>query len=195
MSKLNGEMTKAEAMDSLMESSEQGINSSEIITIIHQAFNIDLESALDLPASPRAVIEEYLERCGNKVTGGEIRKMINETLRINLEAISALEGARISIFSKNKWIIQDDKDLFVVHTGTGDLDVRITPTSYFSEQTGSSELPVDLINALVALGFYYEEKIGGYYFSNPTGDAIPDAFKGQTMMAVRKVIHDSYSHL
>ena len=49
------------------------------------------------------------------------------------------------------------------------------------------ELPIELINTLISLGYYFEENDGSYYYSNPTGEPVPDAFKGQTMMAIRKV--------
>ena len=188
MGNQNGLMTKAETMDNLIASNEKGVSSTEILNIIYRVFKLDLEdSTLDLPVLPRAAIDAYLEHGGNEVTGAEIRKMINQTLAINLDALSALEGSKISLYSKNQWMVQHEKDLFAVHTGTGDIDARILPTNYFIEQTGSGELPIELINDLISLGFYFEENNGSYYYSNPTGEPVPDAFKGQTMMAIRKV--------
>lgn len=192
----SGGKTKAETMDKLIDSyGKEGINSSEIINIIQQAFNFDLGSIPGLQTEPRGAIAAYLEQCGYKITGAEIRNMINETFGINLNALSAMEGAQISIYSKNRWMVQHEKDLFVVQTGTGDVDVRIFPTPYYAEQTGTGELPNDLINALIPLGFFYEENMRSYFFSNPAGEPVSDAFKGQTMMAIRKVIQHSYSHL
>ena len=49
------------------------------------------------------------------------------------------------------------KTCLSVHTGTGDVDVRITPTAYFIEQTGSENCPIELINTLLSLGYYFEE--------------------------------------
>lgn len=195
MENQNGVMTKAETMDIRMNTYGEGITSTEIFEIIHQIFNFDLQSNPNLPTLPQAAIDEYLEQSENKVTGAEIRKIINQTAGINLDALSALEGAKISLYSKDQWMLQHNKDLFVVHTGTGDIDARILPTDYFTEQTGSGELPIDLIHVLLSLGFYYEENLGCYYYSNPTGEPVPDAFKGQTIMAIRKVIQQSYSHL
>ncbi len=188
-------MTKAEAMDKLMGAAEKGIRSFDIINIVHQIFNIDLESIVDSPVLFRAALDTYLEHSGNKATGAEVRQWINQILSINLDALSKLEGAKISLFSKNQWMIRHEKDLFVVHTGTGDVDVRIFPTNYFTEQTGSGALPVDLINALISLGFQCEENKGSCYFTSPDGEPVPDSFKGQTIMAVRNVIQHSYSHL
>ncbi|MDQ0112239.1 hypothetical protein [Paenibacillus harenae] len=195
MDNQNGLMTKAEAMDNLLVSYEEGVSSSDIMNCIHQVFKFDLESTPYLPTPPRAAIEAYLEHSGNKVTGAEIRKMINQTFGINLDALSALEGARISLYSKNQWMVQHDKDLFAVHTGTGDIDVSIFPTNYFAEQTGSGELPIELINAFISLGYCCEENKASCYFSNPSGEPVPDAFKGQTIMAIISVIKHSYSHL
>ena len=191
----DGVMTKAEVMDKLMDSYEKGISKSDIFNIVQQVFKFELNSIPHSPSQPRAAIDAYLEQCGNKVTGAEIRKMINHTFSINLDALSALEGAKISLYSKNQWMLRHEKDLFVVHTGTGDVDVSIVPTSYYTDQTGSSELPIDLINALISLGFYYEKNKGSYYFSNLTGEPVSDAFKGKTIMAITKVIQHSCSHL
>lgn len=187
-------MTKAEAMDKLMDAYEKGIGSSEIIRIVHQVFHIDLESVPDLPTAPRAAIDAYLEQVEGQPSGADIRQLLNRTFRINLDALSALEGSRISLFSKNQWMVRHERDLFVVHTGTGDVDVRISPTNYYVEQTGSGEWPGDLSDDLIALGFRYEENTGSYYYSNPAGEPVPDAFKGQTMSAIRKAVA-SLSHL
>ncbi|WP_027093412.1 hypothetical protein [Cohnella thermotolerans] len=187
-------MTKAEAMDKLMDAYEKGIGSSEIIRIVHQVFHIDLESVPDLPTPPRAAIDAYLEQVEGQPSGADIRQLLNRTFRINLDALSALEGSRISLFSKNQWMVRHERDLFVVHTGTGDVDVRISPTNCYVEQTGSGEWPGDLSDDLIALGFRYEENTGSYYYSNPAGEPVPDAFKGQTMSAIRKAVA-SLSHL
>ena len=144
MGNQNGLMTKAETMDNLIASNEKGVSSTEILNIVYRVFKLDLDaSTLDLPVLPRAAIDAYLEHGGNEVTGAEIRKMINQTFAINLDALSALEGAQFSLYSKGHWMVQHQKDLFVVHTGTGDIDARIFPTNYFTEQTGSENCPLN----------------------------------------------------
>lgn len=207
-------MTKIEVMDKYFDSFEENINSSEICRFVKSMFNFDLdatpvlskelEKALEVVSSTkdrtilplsRVVIDSYLYQDGKKVTGAEVRKIINQIFGINLGAIASLEGARISIYSKDQWVVQHKKDLFVVHTGTGDVDVKIFPTKYFTEQTGLEVLPNDLKHSLTSMGFYYDEKIGCYYFANPTGEAVPDGFKGQTIGAIIKVINNSYSYL
>ena len=70
------------------------------------------------------------------MTGVDIRGMINQIFGINLNGVSSLEGAGISLYSKGQWVLQSDKDLFVVYTGSGDLDVKVFPTEYFTKQTG-----------------------------------------------------------
>lgn len=192
---LNNEMTKAEAMDKRVDAHETGITSSDVFAIIHEIFQLDVESVPELPTSPKAALDAYLASCGNKPTGADIRILLNQTLGINLDGLSALDAARFSLYSKGQWMIQHDNDLFVVHTGTGDVDVRIQPTLYFCEHTGSDKLPAELINELLPLGFDFEEASGSCYYANPTGEAVSDAFKGQTIMAIRKVIMRSYTHL
>jgi hypothetical protein len=205
-------MTKVEMMDKYFESHGKEINSSEICRVIHSIFGFDLdampilfkvtEEQLEkhsitgdtIPLS-RIVIDSFLEQHGKEATAAEIRGMINQIIGTNLEGISALEGSRISLFSKGQWIVRSDKDLVVVHTGPGDVDARIFPTNYFTEQTGLEDLPNDLQHSLTSLGYNYNEKIRSYYYSNPTGKAVPDSFKGQTLGAIIKVIRESYSHL
>lgn len=189
------DMSKAAAMDKLMEAYDRGISSSEVLSIIQQSFQLDLEAIQGLPICPRAALDAYLSSFSNQASGPDIRSMINEAFGINLDALSALAGGKISIFSKNQWMLQDEKDLFVVYTSAGDVNVKIVPTDYFIQQTGSEELPIELRNALAGLGYDYEESIGGYYYANPANTAVSDAFKGQTMMAIRKVIQQSFSHL
>jgi hypothetical protein len=199
-------MTKVEIMDKYIDSFRKKISSSVICRVMNSIFGFDLDSipvlskvaesfvTSEKPLA-RVVIDSYLEEYGKGITGAEIRGMINQIFGINLDAITALEGARISIYSKNQWVIQHEHDLFVVQTGTGDIDVKVFPTKYFTEQTGLKEVPNDLHHSLTRMGFSYHEKIGSYYFLNPTGEAIPDAFKGQTIGAIIEVIRHSYSNL
>jgi len=205
-------MTKVEMMDKHFESYGKRVDSSEICRVIHSIYGFDLDAmpilfkvteeqlekhslTRDTVPLSRIVIDSFLEQHGKEATAAEIRNMINQIFGTNLDGISALTGSRISLFSKGQWIVRSDKDLFLVHTGPGDVDVRIVPTKYFTEQTGLEDLPNDLQHALTSIGFYYNEKIGSYYFSNPTGEAVHDSFKGQTLGAIMKVIRESYSYL
>jgi len=185
-------MTKAEAMDKLMDACDKA-GSNDVLDAIRQAFQLDLESVQGLPARPREALDAYLNSAGGITTGASIRALINEAFGINLDALSALAGGKISIFSKNQWMLQDEEDLFAVLTGIGDIDVRIVPTDYYARQTGSAELPADLVRALSLLGYSHEASIGGCYYADPDGKPVADAFKGQTMNAIRTVIQQSYA--
>lgn len=204
-------MTKAEMMDQALDSYGKRISSSEICKAVDSIFKINLdeipilfkekEGAAGVSSSTRNVLESreaidsHLDQYDKEITGAEIRKMINELFGVNLDAISSLEGARISLYSKGQWVVQHEKDLFVVDSGAGDIDVKVYPTTYFTEQTGLVELPTDLQHSLTSIGYYYDEKIGRYYFLNPTGEAVLDAFKGKTIGAILKVIQHSFSNL
>ena len=196
-------MKKAEMMDQHLCSYGRKISSSEICHVVDLIFGINLDKAPILCkklketslSSGRGVIDYHLHQYDGAITGGEIRKIINEIFGVNLEAISSLEGSRLSLYSKGQWIVQHEKDLFVVHTGAGDVDVKVFPTKYFTEHTGLEELPTDLQDALTGLGYYYNEKMASYYFSNPTGEAVSDAFKGKTIGAILGVIRHSFSNL
>ncbi|HHT7188219.1 TPA: hypothetical protein ACTZ5N_001480 [Bacillus cereus] len=202
------QMTKVELMDKYLDSHQGIITSSEICDIVMSTFQFDLttksvqskEFVMTGTVSStehiaKMAIDSGLSRYGKKVTGIEIRKLINQIFGINLDGISSLDGARISLFSKGQWIVRGEQDLFVVHTGLDDVDVKVFPTNYFIEQTGLEELPEDLQQSLTRFGFYYDEKIGCYYYSNPSGEAVSDAFKGQTIGTLLKVIQHSYPSL
>ncbi|PFE18917.1 hypothetical protein [Bacillus cereus] len=199
---------KVELMDKHLDSHQGKITSTEVCNIVMSIFKFDLttkpvlskewilaEAVSSTENIAKMAIDSTLSRYGEKVTGIEIRQLINQIFGINLDAISSLEGARISLFSKDQWVVQDDQDLFVVHTGLGDVDVKIFTTDYFTEQTGLEELPKTLQQSLTNFGFSCDEKAGCYYYSNPSGEAIPDAFKGQIIGTILKEIHDSYPSL
>jgi len=199
-------MKKAEMMDKYLDSYGKRISSSEICHVVDLMFKINLDETPILSKEKeevdgvsssigREVIDSHLNQYDRDITGAEIRKIINEIFGVNLEAISSLEGARISLYSKGQWIVQHEKDLFVVYTGASDVDVKVFPTNYFTEQTGLVELPSDLQHALTSIGYYFDEKIDSYYFLNPTGEAVPDAFKGKTIGAILGVIQHSFSNL
>ncbi|WP_155593131.1 hypothetical protein [Lysinibacillus cavernae] len=197
-------MKKAEMMDQHLDSYAKKISSSEICYVVDLIFKVNLDETPTLskemegtlPFTGREAIDFQLQQYGNReITGADIRKLINDIFGVNLEAISSLEGSRISLYSKDQWIVQHEKDLFVVYTGARDVDVKVFPTNYFMEQTGLVGLPTDLQHALTNIGYYYNEKMDSYYFSNPSGEAVPDAFKGQTIGAILGVIRHSFSKL
>ncbi len=201
-------VNKVELMDKHLDSHQGKITSTDICNIVMSIFKFDLTTKRVLSKewiTARAgsstkniaimAIDSTLSHYGRKATGIEIRQLINQIFGINLDAISSLEGARISLFSKDQWVIKDEQDLFVVHTGLGDVDVKVFPTDYFTEQTGLEELPKGLKQSLTNFGFSCDERAGCYYYSNPSGEAIPDEFKGQIIGTILKVIHDSYQSL
>jgi hypothetical protein len=202
-------MAKVATMDKYLDSYGKAICSSDIFEVVNSVFEINLDKAPILTkvdtiesfsskgenSMSRIVMDSYLNQYDKETTGADIRAMINEIFGVNLEAISSLEGARISLYSKDQWVVQHEKDLFVVHTGTGDTDVKIYPTKYFTEQTGLEKLPTDLEILLTDLGYSFNEEMSSYYFLNPTGEAIPDVFKGETMGVILKVIHQSLTNL
>ena len=204
-------MKKTETMDKHLNSYGKKISSSEICHVVDLIFKINLDKVPILPKAKeeadgvssstgnelvsKEVIDYYLNQYDGEITGAEIRKIINKIFGVNLDGISSLEGSGISLYSKGQWIVQHEKDLFVVYTGASDVDVKVFPTNYFTEQTGLVELPSDLQHALTSIGYHFDENIGSYYFSNPTGEAVPDAFKGKTIGAILGVIQHSFSNL
>lgn len=194
-------MKKVEIMDKYFDSHQGKITSSEICSIVRSVFDLDLESKLILgemsssESKAKMAIDSSLAQYGKDVSGPEIRELINQIFGINLDAVSSLDGSRISLFSKNQWINRQERDLFVVHTGPGDVDVMIYPTDFFIERTGLKELPEELKQALINLGFYFDNEVGNYYYADAHKNAVPDAFKGQTIGVILKVIRQSYQNL
>ncbi|MCP3029868.1 hypothetical protein LF817_00790 [Halobacillus sp. A1] len=214
-------MKKVEVMDSYLDAYGKKVESEEIRRIVEQIYEIDLNRVSELGAGkdevyPEEIIEGvkaaapdadlssltkvevmdfYLESYGEKIDGQEIRRVINQIFGINLDGISSLEGSRVSLYSKDQWISQYDGDLFVVHTGLTDVDVWIYPTAYFTQQTGASELPEDLRDELLQLGFEYNEQVEAYYYENPEGESVSDEFKGRTLGTVIQFIQMNYSDL
>ncbi|WP_260631214.1 hypothetical protein [Bacillus sp. S/N-304-OC-R1] len=194
-------LSKSKVMDHYLNSLKGTIGTIEICRAVNQIFGLDLLTKLMLPdaiaslttlegndLTPKLAIDQYLNRCSSNLTGSEIRKMINQLFGINLDGISSLENSGISLYSKGQWISRQDFDLFVVHTGIGDIDVKVIPTAYFTEKTGSDHLPENLQQSLSSLGFYYDEEVGAFYYANPSGQAVPDAFKRKTMGAIMNAI-------
>ncbi len=135
------------------------------------------------------VMDLYLEYYGDKIESSEIRRVINQIYGINLNGISGLEAARISLYSKGQWISKTERDLFEVHTGTGDIDVWILPSMYLIENTGITTLPEELQDLLKNLGYWYNSVKGAFYYSTNSNVTVPDVFKGQTMGAISNIVN------
>jgi hypothetical protein len=203
--------SKAQQMDHYLESIGVPFGYPEVQHIVQSLFGIDLDTKTLLSAEgkealallpvktnhplARTLLQSTIENSSKQLNGAEIRQIINQFFGINLDAISALEKARVSIYSKEQWIVQQPRDLFVVHTDPSDITVKIYPTPYFIENTGREELPKALQQALAGLGYEYDEKEGSSSFANPTGEPVEDAFKGRTIGAITQVIQQSYTNI
>lgn len=141
------------------------------------------------------VMDLYLQYYGEKIESSEIRRVINQIYGINLNGISGLEAARISLYSKGQWISKTKRDLFEVHTGTGDIDVWIVPSEYFVEKTGLTTLPEELQALLEKLGYWYNSDKGAFYYTTNSDETVPDSFKGQTIGAISNVVTTYYPNL
>ncbi|KIL47115.1 hypothetical protein [Jeotgalibacillus campisalis] len=188
-----------DAVSALGEGRQADSYPDETMKGIRKELGIDPESTSKdsyiMSLSKVQAMDLYIAAFGKKISGEELRLIINQVFGINLDGISGLEKARVSLYSKNQWITQTDRDLVVVHTGRGDVDVWIYPTAYFKEKTGLQELPPVLQEKLKALGFTYNEQLDAFYYANDKGVSVSDAFKGQTMGAVISTIAEGYSDL
>jgi len=136
------------------------------------------------------VMDRYIKVNDYSLTNNEIRILINDIFGVNLNGISGLEGAQLSIYSKGQWIIQSEKDLFKISSSLDDVSLYIESTDYLEKQTGSSEFPDSLAQKLINLGFTYAEVSGNYTYTHPTGESVPDALKTQTIGTVIQAIQE-----
>ncbi|WP_338786486.1 hypothetical protein [Metabacillus sp. FJAT-53654] len=167
------------------------VYSDEIMEGLREALNIknpSTESNKTIMSLKKAEVMDLYLKTYNLHTYEEIIRIVNLIYGINLPGISSLEDSRISLFSKNQWLLQKDTNLFVVYTGKGDIDVKVYPTPYYIKQTGLTELPQELQNALLNLGFRFDIEKAAYYYQNPSGETVSDSFKGQTLNAIRAVV-------
>lgn len=180
-------LTKVEVMDMYIKSLEYNLNGEIIRDCINHIYGIDVSSKFvfakkKVPHKTNiGLIDDYICSIGAHLTGPTLRLKINELFGINLDAIDALGRTKVSLFSKGQWIVRNEKDLFEVHTGIGDLDVYIIPSHYYKEQTNERELPAEIQTQLLALGYSYSPDVDGFYFSNPLGKHVDDDFKKRTM--------------
>ncbi|MHC8517357.1 hypothetical protein [Sporosarcina sp. ITBMC105] len=193
------DMSKVNIMDIYVSTFDLPIDGKQICQCVKEVFGIQIDSKYVLPKKRdlridyvcgfnARLIDNYLKELQNQLTGQEIRLLINDIFGINLDAIDSLEKTQISLYSKGQWIVQQASDLYVVHTGIGDIDAWVLPTDYYIEQTGLKELPEQLQHNLSLIGYEYNSDIQGMYYCNPTGEAVEDAFKGRTMRAILSCI-------
>lgn len=141
------------------------------------------------------VMDKFLHSYGTEITGSESRIIINEIFGVNLNGIDSLSKARLSLFSKGQWITQNSTDIFVILTGKGDVDVSVGVTKYFTGKTGTDQLPAEIQDFLINLGFTYQVDTKTYTYTNVTGESVPDSFKGQLIGKLVSYIVDHYANL
>ncbi|THF74141.1 hypothetical protein [Cohnella fermenti] len=193
--------SQTERMDRwLIAASEHKLNADNIIRLIKLVFRIDVGG---LPFSPsgesaREIIRNYMDLCRSEsvpLSGAGLRATLNLALGVNLDALSALEGSRISIYSKNQWMIRQETDLFIVHTGAQDIDVRIYPTPFFWMSYTGDSLPDEYMTDMLLLGYDFDEDSSSHFYRNPTGGPVDDAFKGRTIQILRRALAGVFSRL
>ncbi len=202
-------LSKIEIMDNYLASYSVNVSSKEIFQVVKEVFGIDLDivpiykRALPQPSSteiintssPRLLLDTYLEKNRREITEKKIRELIEFIFGINLFGISSLKNAKLSLFSKGHWLVQNNKDIFSIHTGPLDVYLEISITNYFTEQTGLKKLPIDLKLSLCSLGFSYDNETGRCYLTNTTGESVSDDFKNKMMKVITDIIKKNYSHL
>lgn len=208
-------LAKIDVMDMYIDQYKDKVTSLVIYEAIAQAFKFHLErvpvlttekiGTFEMPPltdletcsslSSQVILDLYLAHHNHHVTGDEVRTMINHYFGMNLVGIDGLGKTRISLYSKGQWLVKDDKDLFVIHTGTKDVDVKIYCTDYFMARTGLKNIPIELQQSLAGLGYSYSSQVDAYYYSNPSGLTVSNAFKGKTIDAIIENTHVLYQSI
>lgn len=208
-------LPKIDVMDMYIDHHTGNVTSPVIYKAISQAFGFNLERVpvltkekirtFEIPLSTNledcnsfpseTILDLYLAHHHHHVTGDDMRTMINHYFGMNLAGIDGLGKTRISLYSKGQWLVKDEKDLFVIHTGTKDVNVKIYGTNYFKEHTGSINIPTELQQSLTNLGYSYNQQVDTYYFSNPSGLSVTNAFKGETIEAIIRVTNTVYKNI
>jgi len=195
-------LTKLQVMDEYF-SLNNNISAETVFDFVLGVFAIDLKKAAVLNSalleslknpSPKDALDYLLSSKETAISGEAIRYMINDIFGVNLNGIVSLEGKRISLYSKDQWIVRGENDLFLVSTGKNDLDVRVETSDYFKKSTGLESIPSDLAETLEEVGFDCHENKYCYY-ATPDKKPVPDAFKGRTLGLLMKLIEEKYAHL
>lgn len=208
-------LEKIDVMDMYINQYKNKVTSPVIYEAIAQAFKFHLEQVpvltkdkigtFEIPPSTnletcncfpsQMILDLYLAHHYHHVTGADVRTMINHYFGMNLAGIDGLGRTRISLYSKGQWLVKDEKDLFVIHTGTKDIDVKIYGTNYFMQRTGSKDIPAELQYSLINMGYSYNPQLDAYYFSNPSGLTVSNDFKGKTIDAIIEVTNALYKSI
>lgn len=176
-------MKKAQQMDQLL--AEREVTVDAVFHAVHQVFGFDLNKVPFLEPTQktaREVVQTKLVSQDKPLTGVEIRKFINELFGVNLEALSALEGEGLSLYAKERWVIEQPTDCFVIYSEVGDRVARVFTTHHYAQNTGTSSAPTALTQALHAMGYTSDTTTSSFYYKSE--GPVPDAFKGQTIGAV-----------
>lgn len=127
------------------------------------------------------VMDRYIKQSNYALTGAQLSLLVNQIFGVNLMGISSLQGKQLAINSKGQWIVKGEQDLVLLESSLDDVDVFVYAGPYLEELTGTKALPEELIVKLTAIGFVYQEENDRLYYRNPTGESVPDAFKGQVI--------------
>ncbi|MFC4355620.1 hypothetical protein ACFO0S_11205 [Chryseomicrobium palamuruense] len=184
-------MKKSQQLEQYLAAYGSSLSSAEVFHIVHEIFGFDLDRVpllIEGHESQRSACDEYLEQLDGSYTRQNICRIVNQLYGVNLEALCALEGAQLSLFAKGKWVLTSADDFFVVFSGDGDRVARVFTTPYYTEQNGSSSAPEGLRNALVNMGYISDATGSQFVYQTADDRPVPDAFKGQTIGALRQAI-------
>lgn len=184
-------MNKSQQLEQSLVAYGNTLSTAEVFHIVQEIFGFDLDQVpLLTPGyhSQRSACDDRLAQLNGQYTKRDICRIVNELYGVNLEALCALEGAQLSLFAKGRWVITSAEDFFVVYSGNRDRLARVFTTPYYAEQNGSSVAPEGLRQTLVGMGYTRDETGSVFVYETTDDTPVPDAFKGQTIGALRQAI-------
>lgn len=162
-----------------------------IMESLRMSLNVDRNStdkdAQIMAMTRNEVMDRTIKVHDYSLTGAESRLLINQIFGVNLDGISGLEHARISIYSKGQWILQSDNDLFVLVSTLDDVGLYVSTTG------NSNQLPESLKQKLISFGFTYDADLDHLIYTNPTNESVPDALKGQILGSIVGTVLSEYT--
>lgn len=184
-------MKKSQQLEQSLAAYGSSLSSAEVFHIVQEIFGFDLDQVPLLQegyGSPRSACDELLAKLEGRYSREAICQLVNQLYGVNLEALCALEDAQLALFAKGRWVMTSAEDFFVVFSGDGDRVVRVFTTPYYTEQNGNSAAPEGLHQALVAMGYTSDATGSLFVYEMADNQPVPDAFKGQTIGALRQAI-------
>ncbi|MNV75472.1 hypothetical protein D3C71_1687600 [compost metagenome] len=153
------------------------------------------QDAYIMSLSKNDVMDKFLNSYGSVILGTDSRRIINYIFGVNVTGLSGLEHARLSVYSKGQWVLNNPTNVLIISSSKHDIDLYVAATDYYASQLGTYSVPVDLKNSLLALGFTYDATTEILTYHSTNGESVPDSLKVTVMGLLVTCINTNLSNL